>query len=220
MQIKHCSPTKLIWQVYDRNIHGICLQWLCIRFSSTLAGPPGLPGALCSGTHAHLADLLCFSNRESCNTRLRPAKNPQPSVDLIHLAASARYHGTTYSTYEILAWLRLLCLWFTDRPVKHAFTKVTYDFKQIIFTFTYITHDLLVIYWWFTYDIYLCFTNDLLMTTYLTYDLLVIYLWFTFDYLMITLWFTYDLLMIDLWLTYNHKFDTCLPMIYLLFAFD
>ncbi len=80
------------------------------------------------------------------------------------------------------------------------FTYATYDLLMQILL-TYITHDLLVFYLWFSYDIYLCFTYDLLMTTYLTYDLLVIYLWITFDYLMIPLWFPYDLLppMITLW---------------------
>ncbi len=146
------------------------MQWVYISLSSTLAGPPGLLGALCRGTHAPLADRLYFSNRERCNTRLRPSKNPQPSVDLIHMAACAQYHqqpGDYLFYYEILAWLRLLYLWFTYRPVKHAFTKVTYDLLLIYFStydlhmhivLTYITHDL-------------CFTNDLLM----------IYFWLTYE---------------------------------------
>ncbi len=154
MQTRHCSPTKRIWQVYYRNIHVICLQWLCISLSSTLAGPPGLP-ALCRGTHALLADLLCFSNRESCNTKLGQSKNPQPSVDLIHMVAL----GTTYSTYEILAWLRLL------------------TYELLTDQLSMLSPKLLMIYLWFTYSIY-----DLLMQimfTYITHDLLMIYLWFT-----------------------------------------
>ena len=47
---------------------------------------------------AALADLLHFSNRETGNTRLGPAKVPQPSVDLINMAASARSLARSVST--------------------------------------------------------------------------------------------------------------------------
>ena len=67
---------------------------------STLAGPPGLPGALCRRTPAPLADLLSFSNRETGNSRLGPAKVPQPSVDLIYMAPSARSLARSVSTAE------------------------------------------------------------------------------------------------------------------------
>ncbi len=92
--------------------------------------------------------------------------------------------GTTYSTYEILAWLRLFDLWLpvTNRPVHHAATKVTYDLLIILlfssWWFTYANHVHLLsrmIYLWFTYDLltfYLCFTYYL-WSTYSTYDLLM-----------------------------------------------
>ena len=58
---------------------------------STLAGPPGLPTTLRSVTPAPLADLHRFSNGETSNPRLGSSKVPQPSVDLIYMAASARF---------------------------------------------------------------------------------------------------------------------------------
>ena len=49
---------------------------------------------------APLADLLRFSNRETGNTRLGPAKVPKPSVVLIYMAASARSLSRSVSTAE------------------------------------------------------------------------------------------------------------------------
>ena len=70
--------------------------------SGMLAGPTGLPGAFCSSTPAPLADLLSFSNRETGNARLGASKVPQPSVDLIYMAISARSltTGRSVSTAE------------------------------------------------------------------------------------------------------------------------
>jgi len=79
---------------------GIYMSYVCISLSSTLAGPPGLPGTLCRSSPAPLADLLCFSNRETGNTRLGPSKVPQPGVDLIYMAASARFRPMSVSTAE------------------------------------------------------------------------------------------------------------------------
>ena len=70
--------------------------------SGMLAGQTGLPGAFCRSTPAPLADLLSFSNRETGNARLGASKVPQPSVDLIYMAASARSltTGRSVSTAE------------------------------------------------------------------------------------------------------------------------
>ena len=71
--------------------------------SGTLAGPPGLPTALRRVTPAPLADLCRFSNGETGNPRLGPSKVPQPSVDLIYMAASARFKslGRPVGTAEL-----------------------------------------------------------------------------------------------------------------------
>jgi hypothetical protein len=70
-----CNFSSLYWY-----IPGICLSYVIsnLGFScSTLAGSPSLPGAPCRFTPAApLADLLCFSHRETGNTRLWPAKVP------------------------------------------------------------------------------------------------------------------------------------------------
>ncbi len=98
----------------------------------------------CRCTPASLVDLLRFSNRETGKTWLGPSKAPQPSVDLIHIAQYHQQTGSLYSTYELLALLRLLDLWLTYRPVKHAVTKVTYESEVMIFLWTtYSAYDLL-----------------------------------------------------------------------------
>ncbi len=76
------------------------MSYVCISLSRTLAGQPGLPGALCRCSPAPLADPLRFSNRETGDTRLGPSKVPQPSVDLIHMAASALSGPMSVSTAE------------------------------------------------------------------------------------------------------------------------
>jgi hypothetical protein len=59
--------------------------------------------------NATLADVLCFSNRASCNTRLgsrgRPKIHSQVSTSYtwLPLCNTISKLGTTYSTYEILA---------------------------------------------------------------------------------------------------------------------
>ncbi len=72
----------------------------------------------CRCTPASLANLLRFSNRETGNTWLGPFKAPQPSVDLIHIAASAQYHQQTgASILPMNYWLDLGYLiydWLTD----------------------------------------------------------------------------------------------------------
>ena len=78
--------------IYDRYMTDIFMSYVGIILGSgTLAGPPGLPTTICHITPAPLADLHCFSNGETGNSRLGPSKVPQPSVDLIYMAASARF---------------------------------------------------------------------------------------------------------------------------------
>ncbi len=110
---------------YDRYMTWIYMSYVCISLSSTPGGlpGPGLPGALCSCIPAMwpLADLLCFSNREIGNTRLRLGlpKVPQPGVGLIHMAASDLFMIYdrlifTYMTYVLpmIYWsVTLINLW-------------------------------------------------------------------------------------------------------------
>jgi hypothetical protein len=165
---------------YDRYMTGIYMSYVCISLSSTLqvGGLPGLPGALCSCTPAlwPLADLHCFSNRETGNTRLGQSKVPQPGVDLIHMAAS-----DLFMVYSFFLWLtyanhvHFYNLWFT------------YGLLMICL---YFTDDLLMIYLWFTYDLLI------LLMTYLCKSC---FLFFTYNLLMIYLCFTYVLLIFDSW---------------------
>ena len=79
-------------EIYDRYMIGIFMSYVGIILGSgTLAGPPGLPTALRRVTPATLEDLYSFSNGETGNPRLGPSKVPQPSVDLIYIAASAHF---------------------------------------------------------------------------------------------------------------------------------
>ena len=90
---------------------GLCISYVSISLCYTFPGPPGLPGALCRVTPAPLADLLRFSNRETGNTQLGPAKVPKPSVDLIYMAASALSLARSVSTAEFeVPTLSLTCL--------------------------------------------------------------------------------------------------------------
>ena len=107
--------------VYDRYITGIFMSYVSNSLGSGMlapAGPTGLPGAFCRSTPAPLADLLRFSNRETGNTQLGPAKVPKPSVDLIYMAASALSLARSVSTAEFevptlsrtcLEWWRWCC---------------------------------------------------------------------------------------------------------------
>ena len=65
------------------------MSYASICLCSKLAGLPGLPGTLQSCTLDLPVDFLGFGNRETTNPRLGAAKVPQPSVDLIYMAASA-----------------------------------------------------------------------------------------------------------------------------------
>ena len=76
-------------ELYDRYMSWIFMSYVSICLCSKLAGLPGLPGTLWSCTLDLPADFLGFGNRETTNTRLGAAKVPQPSVDLIYMAASA-----------------------------------------------------------------------------------------------------------------------------------
>ena len=62
-------------EVYDRYISGIYLSYVtatCVaRPCLANAGKQGLSGASCRFYPIHNADYSCFSNRETCNTRLR-----------------------------------------------------------------------------------------------------------------------------------------------------
>ena len=79
------------------------MSYVGIIVGSTLAGPPGLPNALRRVTPAPHANLHRFGNGETSNPRLVPSKVPQPSVDLIYMAASARFKspGRPVGTAEL-----------------------------------------------------------------------------------------------------------------------
>ena len=82
--------------VYERHISSGGL----LLVGGTLPGLPGLrsaPGRFGPGTSAN---LFGFDHRKSTNTRLGPAKVPQPGVDLIHMAAPARSLARAVSTPE------------------------------------------------------------------------------------------------------------------------
>ncbi len=83
------SPSKsMIYStvLYHRYIPGIHLSY---SFSSTLAGLPGLPSAQGCFGPGFSADYFCFSDWKPANSRLRPAKVPQPGVDFINMASPA-----------------------------------------------------------------------------------------------------------------------------------
>ncbi len=78
-----------------------------------LPGLPGLrsaPGRFRPGTSAN---LFGFDHRKSTNTRLGPAKVPQPGVDLICMAAPARSLARAVSTpeFEGLLLSRSVLVW-------------------------------------------------------------------------------------------------------------
>ncbi len=61
-----------------------------VRFSCTpLSGLPGLTSAPGRFRPGLSADPVGFGDREATNSRLGPAKVPQPGVDLIDMAAPA-----------------------------------------------------------------------------------------------------------------------------------
>ena len=72
--------------VYERHISSGGL----LLVGGTLPGLPGLPSAPGRFGPGTSANLFGFDHRKSTNTRLGPAKVPQPGVDLIHMAAPAR----------------------------------------------------------------------------------------------------------------------------------
>ncbi len=59
------------------------------------------------------ANLFGFDHRKPTNTRLGPAKVPQPGVDLIHMAAPARSLASAVSTpeFEGLLLSRSVLVW-------------------------------------------------------------------------------------------------------------
>jgi hypothetical protein len=87
---------KGIWMVYERHISWGGLLLL----GGTLPGLPGLPSAPGRFGPGTSANLFGFDHRKSTNTRLGPAKVPQPGVDLIHMAAPARSLARAVSTPE------------------------------------------------------------------------------------------------------------------------
>ncbi len=170
-----------------RYMTGINMSYVCNDSASASAAlllASQLSQALCSSTHAILADLLCFSNTERAATLGcgSPKFHSQvlTSYTWLPLGKTISKLGTTYSTYETLAWLRLLDLYLT--PVKHAVTNVTYDLHIIY---------LLVFCLWFTYANHVRLYHS----------------WFTYDWFMIYIRFTYVLLMFYLWSTYSTTYN-------------
>ena len=82
--------------VYERHISSGGL----LLVSGTLPGLPGLPSAPGRFGPGTSANLFGFDHRKSTNTRLGPAKVPQPGVDLIHMATPARSLARAVSTPE------------------------------------------------------------------------------------------------------------------------
>jgi hypothetical protein len=78
---------KGIWMLYERHISSGGL----LLVGSTLPGLPGLPSALGRFGPGTSVNLFGFDHRKSTNTRLGPAKVPQPGVDLIQMAAPERH---------------------------------------------------------------------------------------------------------------------------------
>ncbi len=107
--------------------------------------------------------------------------------------------GTTYSTYEILAWLRLLDLWLTaiiDLQTSSSCCHQSYlwfTYNLLILFMIYLckscslislmfylcfTHVLLMIYSWFFYDLHILLMTYLFKSCFLRQHM--IYLWFTY----------------------------------------
>ena len=85
-----------IWMVCERHISSGGL----LLVGSTLPGLPGLPcapGRFGPGTSAN---IFGFDHWKSTNSRLGPAKVPQPGVDLIDMAAPALSLARAVSTPE------------------------------------------------------------------------------------------------------------------------
>ncbi len=134
-----CTQIIFHWSSgYDRDMTGIYMSDVCISLSCTLGGLPGLPGALCRCTPAPwpLADLLCFSNRETGNKRLG--------------------QWSTYSTYDLCkscALLQLMIyLWFTY-DLLIFYLCFTYDLPMIYLFYLQLTYANHVLY--FSLIIYL-----------------------------------------------------------------
>ncbi len=94
------EPMKITFYwagTYDGYIPRIYLSYL---FRCNLPGLPGLcstPGRIRSGG---LADPFGFCDRKPCDSWLGSAKVPQPGVDLVNMAAPARFLAWSVSTAE------------------------------------------------------------------------------------------------------------------------
>ena len=89
------------------------MSYVSICLCSKLAGLPGLPATPCSCTLDLPVDFLSFGNRETTNTsRLGAAKVPQPSIDLIYMAASACSYSLARSvcTAKFKVWTLTCCI--------------------------------------------------------------------------------------------------------------
>ncbi len=95
------------------------IQGIHSRFRCTLPGLPGLPSAPGRFRPGTSADLFGFGDRKSTNTRMGPAKVPQPGVNLIYMVSPARSLARAVSTpeFEGLLLSRSVLVWNDRRGI-------------------------------------------------------------------------------------------------------
>ena len=97
-----------IWQVYTRHIPSIYMSYLFCCHLAGLPGLPSAPGCLWPGLSA---DPFRFGYWKSSDSRLGPAKVPQPVVGLIYMAAPAWCRALAVSTS--IYWKNMTSIWQT-----------------------------------------------------------------------------------------------------------
>jgi hypothetical protein len=101
--------------VYAKHMPSICLKYVRYMFVISLQRPPCGPfvspkraGVFRPGQSAD--DPFCFCNQKHSNSRLGPAKIPQPYVDLVNMAAPAWCKSLTVCTAGFEGKLSLCCV--------------------------------------------------------------------------------------------------------------